>query len=484
MKQKIQFREFDSALMIFIFSTLLLLVPHLTRLLVYDSVMIGEESYYHARIAREMLGQGIPSYDLMVEEGRPYIFNLYHLTLAWFSSISSIDFASKFLPYFFGILSLFLFYIILKKFEVNLPHRFIISLILVASPVFVYTFTISSPLPMAIFLQLFAFWLFLKKSKISFAFSAVLFASAMFLGLLNNIIILLSLLAVLLFNQKQINKKRAFILFSILLAISLIFYTPFLLKYGLPEKTNFVQKSILRTYISDLGGNGFAVFAIILTLVGLIITWRNKHRFVFLYIIMIFLIIFSYFNAKTLIYLNFIFSVSAAYALMYMLKREWKLRIIKNLTIFILILGLIFSTISYLERIGHLQPDQNIIEGLEWLNKNSGKGEIVFSHYSNGFWIESIADRPVVMDEYFSYTAPNQRFNDSNQIFYNRNLEKTKSLLNKYNVKYIWIDPDMKRDQVWTKEKQGLLFLFRNNETFKNIYTNQGIEIWQYQREG
>ena len=37
----------------------------------------------------------------------------------------------------------------------------------------------------------------------------------------------------------------------------------------------------------------------------------------------------------------------------------------------------------------------------------------------------------------------------------------------------------MKTGQVWDK-KEDLWYLFRNNETFKNVYEENGVEIWEY----
>ena len=88
------------------------------------------------------------------------------------------------------------------------------------------------------------------------------------------------------------------------------------------------------------------------------------------------------------------------------------------------------------------------------------------------------------MDGLLRYT-PNlyERYEDSNNLFYNRSLKETKKLLNKYNISYIWIDNEMKEGLVWTKEKQGLLFSLRNKEIFKNIYSKEGVEIWMYAGE-
>ena len=98
--------------------------------------------------------------------------------------------------------------------------------------------------------------------------------------------------------------------------------------------------------------------------------------------------------------------------------------------------------------------------------------------------IQDIAKKTVIMDEEFRYIPEvYTRYQDSNVLFYNRSLKETKRLLNKYNVSYIWIDSEMKQGLVWTKEKQGLLFLLRNKETFKNIYNKKGVQIFRYNRE-
>jgi hypothetical protein len=37
----------------------------------------------------------------------------------------------------------------------------------------------------------------------------------------------------------------------------------------------------------------------------------------------------------------------------------------------------------------------------------------------------------------------------------------------------------MKEGEVWENREEGLLFLLRNNETFKNIYSSKDSEIWK-----
>ena len=152
---------------------------------------------------------------------------------------------------------------------------------------------------------------------------------------------------------------------------------------------------------------------------------------------------------------------------------------IKNLTILAIICGISFSTISYIERISNLEPNNEVISSLEWL-KNQPQG-VVLSHYEKGFWIETIAGKSVVMDGLFDY-SPNveERYADSNIIFNSRSLKTTSEILDKYEIRYIWIDHKMKGGQVWDKENQGLLFILRNSERFKRVYSLDEIEIWAY----
>jgi len=55
----------------------------------------------------------------------------------------------------------------------------------------------------------------------------------------------------------------------------------------------------------------------------------------------------------------------------------------------------------------------------------------------------------------------------------------TFTLLRSYNIRYIWITPEMRSGLVWNKDDEGLLFLLKNSETFKKVYSTYGYEIWE-----
>lgn len=130
-----------------------------------------------------------------------------------------------------------------------------------------------------------------------------------------------------------------------------------------------------------------------------------------------------------------------------------------------------------------MQPTPEEVKSLEWLKHNSKESDIVLSHYSNGFWIEYFANRPVILDSYFDYINDlEQKHADSVTIFNSRSLTMTTKLLDKNDITYIWINKPMKEGLVWTESDDGLLFLFSNKEKFKKVYSDGWIEIWEYIR--
>ena len=454
----------------------ILLIPHLTRFFVYENTLIGFESYYDSRIIETIANQGIIEYDYLSYSGSEYIFNPYHYILASLSSIINLGLLLRLFPFIFGILSLLIFYNILKKIGIELNARFLTGLIFALSPIFIYFFTLPNQHTIPFFLNLVAFYFFLSKGPY-FLISILSFMVIPFFGLSHAIVGFLAILSYGLSNKKMMSKVTA--PFIVLLIASLIKYIPFYSKYPLPHSPSFITFNVFNSFISDFGALiAFGIFALLLSLLGLI-TLKKSYQNIIFYFLSALLLISSYYFVPLRIYINLLFAFLIANTLNMFIKRKWEMKIIKHLTLLAIICGLLFSTISYVDRISNLDPDVEIISSLEWL-KNQKKG-IVFSHYEKGFWIEDIANKPVVMDGLFDYSPEvEQRYNDSITIFNSRNLKTTTEIFDKYNVVYIWIDEKMKTGQVWENENQGLLFLLKNSEKFKRVYSLDKVEIWTY----
>lgn len=471
--------ERNSLFLLLIAAALILAAPHAVRHFFYEDIMIGVRPYYEARMALTIAEQGIPSQDNMVFSPKPYIFNPYHLILSKLSVID-IRLISKIMPFIAGILCVILFYLILKKLNAGLKERVYILLIFIISPIFVYLFVVSNSDAIALLLNLLAFYFFIQDNKMAFVLSGLIFATIPFFGLFHALIALLITLPYFLLNK---GKRRDFsIIATIIIVISLVIYLPLLINFGIPRSIS-LRQNLLQNFVSDFGSlAGLSIFGILLALAGLAITWKRNYHYSFFYLIAIMSFALSFYMDIFRFYINFLVAVSSGLCLVYISKMKWQFKLIRNLTVLILVCGLLFSSVSFAARLSAYQPSKEAIKSLGWLNSYDGSKSVVLSHYKNGFWLE-YSGKVAVMDKNFYFT-PNllQAYNETQTIFYSRNLERTTKLLNKYDVTYIWITPEMKNGEVWSKENEGLLFLFRNKEFFEKIYDEGSIEIWKYKR--
>ena len=451
--------------------TLLLLIPAI-RFLSNTPVLPGDAPYYHTRMAEYIRENSIPTQDPLIQ--RPYVLQPFHLIL---SLTNNIYLSSILITLSVGLLSIIVFYFILKKLEIDLFKISVILLVLILSPLFIFLFSIPNQYAIAILLILLGFLFFIKE-KYFFIPSFIIFAVMPFFGILPSMISICLLLIYTINNKSKL--KYFYATTAAILIILLAYYLPFIFHHGLPQITEFTRANMLTNLIADLGSNiGFGIFNLLLALVGLYTLWKIKKQ-ITAYLVLFFLIFLSYYLPQINIYLSFIAAIFAGYGFVSIIKMKWKIDLIKKLTIILIICGLLFSTLSYINRFSHALPNKETIQSLEWLKENSATTDIIFSHHTKGQWIQAFSQRPVILDSEIHYTPYlNTRFNDSNTTFYSRNLKATKPVLDKYNIKYIYIDQEMKQGQVWTRKEQGLLFLFRNEETFKQVYTKEGIEIWE-----
>ena len=157
---------------------------------------------------------------------------------------------------------------------------------------------------------------------------------------------------------------------------------------------------------------------------------------------------------------------------------KWESDSIKTLSLLIISIGLIFSTITYMNQIKDKNPNQDTIDAMNFLRQNSNKEDIVLSYYSNGHFISSMAERKNFIDNKLFF-APGLRERDQDfyKLMYNKELKEAIALTKKYGIDYIYIDPEM-RGKLWNQEDEGILFLLKFSTTFKKIYNKNGYEIY------
>ena len=172
-----EFKIKDKTMLLYIFMIVaaVLLISHLSRYLIDKPIMIGEQSFYHTRISDEVLKGNLFDPDSKIYSPRPLLINPYHFVLVPFELLFSEGTASALLSFILGIISVILFYLILKEFNVNMMVRFLTLLILTLSPIFIFTFTVSNPNSLAVTLTLLGCYLFLKEKRKYLTLSVISF---------------------------------------------------------------------------------------------------------------------------------------------------------------------------------------------------------------------------------------------------------------------------------------------------------------------
>jgi hypothetical protein len=183
----------------------------------------------------------------------------------------------------------------------------------------------------------------------------------------------------------------------------------------------------------------------------------------------------SFFFPSLLIYVNLFISLLAGVAITNLARRRWALRFLRNLSLLVIFCGLLFSAVAQAKAIATMVPSSELITELRQLAILQG---IVLSHPKNGFWI-SYAGFPIVIDQ---KNQDAERLQDVFSLFATTDLHHAKELLQKYNVSYVLVTPEMTSGAVWRNEEQGLAFLLTNNETFKRLETGSAFGLWEVQR--
>ncbi len=452
----------------------------LVRYFDHDNTIIGKFPYYHKNIADNIREKGLIDKDSFTIDDRPYLLNPFHLITSLMSDLISVENAIRLFPPIIGLFCLIIFYLLLKNLGIPENQRFYSVLLLAISPIFINTSISANPGSLAVLLNMIGSYFFLKTKKIFFIISLICFAIIPLFGITHLAVSIIILVMLGSYNYE--NKKKAFQIMMVIIIISFMFLVPFYINNNIPK--TYTNNLVIEN-ISDLGAAyGYGAFIFILSLIGGFLIWKGKKHNYSLYLSAVLLLGLSLFSADLRLYSNFFLSFLAAIAFLEICKMRWDLEQVKIASIFLIACGILFSSVSFTNNFVHGLPDEEIIDSLIWLEKYDGKNSIVLSHIDYGFWIEDIAEKRVVLDLKIDHIKDFEtKQKDIEEIFYSRDIQKTKNLLIKYNISYIFIDQYMLSELIWSKKEQGLLFLFRDIETFENIYDQDQIQIWKVNKD-
>lgn len=450
-------KEIQQLLILLLIAAIMLSFFHVLRINENPTLPTYDLYYHLNKIQSENI-----EFNLLKETAYPIDFIL--------SNYSNKIFLMRLLPFIIGLLNVYLIYVIFREIIKDKKQQYITILIIILSPIFIYTHSVYNSLFLPLFFILLGI-LFVLKDR--YFFSMISLFCALILNL-NLFVIILFLLFVI---YEKLKSKNLFFPVLGLIAASYVFITI--------NNPAFLETLsvyfLLTTYISDFGALiGFGFFTLFLAAIGLILSWNEKNKNSILYYTLIALFICSLYDVHIILFIDLILSYYAGFALIKIWKSKWQSKILKNYVILLIICGLIFSAGSYLNRLANSKPNDAEILSLEWLNNQKSTRNIL-SYYDYGFLIESISGKSPYTDKnYFYNSKDKKRILLTQEIFQSRNLEEITNFFNKNKIQYIWINSEMKNGLVWDKNDEGILLILKNSQNFIKKYDYLDIEIWEY----
>ncbi|MEM2131063.1 MAG: hypothetical protein QXR96_00935 [Candidatus Woesearchaeota archaeon] len=301
----------------------------------------------------------------------------------------------------------------------------------------------------------------------------------------------------------SINSQKKVFSFLIILTTSILFSM-------LKIKDSF-------NIISDFGNIGISIFTLILSLVGLIYHIKNnKEKNFLIYITIIFLYLVSQYYFYFIIFLTLILAYFASYSYKKINDSQWHSTIFKNFVLLLIFCGLLFSTLSFLNNQKKEMLEKKDLLAYEWLsdheqkntnkniidkenndkennkvnnkvnnennnkqnNKYSSNSRVVLNYYKNGYILSYYNLTPYVDLNYYN-SGKRLKIENSEKILKSRNLKEIISFLKENNIKYIFIDENLK-ELIGKKENEGILLILKTSKYFKKIYYYQNIEIYEF----
>lgn len=458
----------------------LLVFPFCTRALAGEPLLPGGESYGHLRIAETITEHGIPANDPALPE-RAYTLTLFDGLLAAFVRVLGPTVGALLLPFLLGLGTLAALALTVRRWKIPAAIARGIMLVFVLSPLFVAAFTQASPRG----LELLLFLLYLlalapateELTKLRLAgrvlCAAILAAALATFGVVPAIAAFSLPLLVRTVNHRVPHHVAVA---SVAAFITLI--TVALPAYLQSEAPAFAKPLPVVLAISDFGGaGGMSVFAWLLAFIGLVLLWQFTHRYYALLLCTTLVLAAALLLPTALVTGMIAIAFLAGYALAFFARMEWSFEDIRTLTLLVLACGLLFSTLAHAMELAHGQPTAETRDAA--LALRTMPAGAILAHPDDGFWYAYWSGKQVWMDGWLRATPRvNERWTVAQQIWHAQDIMRAQPVLARNRIGALVITDDMREGKVWDLPEQDLLFLLRNNETFKSAHRSSSVDIW------
>jgi len=209
------------------------------------------------------------------------------------------------------------------------------------------------------------------------------------------------------------------------------------------------------------------ILYIILALFALFIDYSD-HLIKF---ISLFIIALSWINIYISIIAMLITIIFASVGLYNIMTRKWFIQELKQITLFFIILLLVFNLLSFGQMIVESEPSENLINDIKSFNNyvDSKDNFFVLTDNSDAIYLNYFSDFNI-------YNSDNYNVDE---IFQNSNFKLMNKIFNEENISYVFISKDNVR-KTWGRSDEGLLLLLTQSNSFIKLNNSNEVIIYEY----
>ena len=441
---------------------IVLSVPFSIRLFDKDPFFIFSNSGYHLRLISEQ-ETGFTFHDPLFE--RPFLFTPYHVIFSLFNIFFSLPLSFMIIHITIFTATFYLLLSILRFFSVSPVHQLLFTLLFILSPATLFLYTTVSPVVLSLFLLVFLTWALLQEHPLWISIVCAILLP--FFGFSSALIGFFCLLA--------LGKKRQKISLIILILISASFFITLLVKFG---ASAYFHLTSFESFFADLSVNySYSIFALLLALIGVSVTWRMKKTHKVYYTFLLLGLFLPFFLQGLIPYQNIFVCLAASYGFVYLYKRKWHLENIRFLSLLLIICGLLFTGIATHSHLVKEQPDASLIRASFWIQEKAIQPSVIFTDPSLGSWVAYVSKHEIFLDDQqLFFSDYNNRLQVAHRIMTSTSFSELPPLLDYYHITYILLTQEQQQDITYNH----FFFILDHTENFKKVYENSLFTLWEY----
>ncbi len=402
--------------------------------------IMGKESYFHLSQAGEI---------------NSVLYNALKVGLGTLP-----DSALAAVPILLGLASVVLFLRLAKKILLPEGFTFFFALFVIISPAFILTYTTVSSMSVFITLLLIGLVLLVDAQRRRKYFALIPFALATQIDIASTLLLLVILAVYFIVVRRE---YKVLALSPLGVAIILLFANLLILSLPFAAEPFNVQSHI-QDIFADLGGlSGVSIFLAITAIIGIIFTWRRKNHYI-AYILLPIVLLLYVFTAQMLFPLTILIAFFATVGFIQLFESTWHLATLKRFTFLLLLLGILFTSMTFMARMDVHSFETAQADGLVWIQETTGASANIFTLEESKY-----------LSEYYS-TRDTFSEHDLKGILDVIYVNELFPILEEYEITHIYLTQEMKAS---LPQETGLLFLLKN-ERFKLAYQRQGVEVWTF----